>query len=220
MSRPNNNGGSRARRRTVLISRSFQGKYIGLVVASVFILSCLLTIVLYGVIYQQVRARIIQGAGSGFWESPISVVVLGGAFAVAMAAFCGFWTLLFTHRISGPLMVMRNYMADLANGRLPTMRPLRKKDEFKEFYAAFSRVVNDWQQQRQRELTFIDQALEALKLAGNSSSADSSQALSLATKKLQSHRTEIATFLNAGQGQEAHGDRIAPMASEPTTAYP
>ena len=202
-----------------MISRDFQVKYIGLVVASVFVLSCLLTNVLYGVIYQQVRARIIQGAGCGFWESPISVVVLGGVFAVAMAAFCGIWTLLFTHRISGPLIVVRNYMADLANGRMPKMRLLRKKDEFKEFYSAFNRVVNDWQQQRQRELTTIDEALAAIKSAADSSSSDSSQALSLATQKLQSHRAEIASFLNVGQDHEAHNDRIAPMASEPTTAY-
>ncbi|HSA15053.1 MAG TPA: signal protein, partial [Spirochaetota bacterium] len=53
-----------------------------------------------------------------------------------------------THRISGPLFVMTNYMKEVINGKYPSPRPLRKKDELKDFYDVFGQMV---QKIRQRE---------------------------------------------------------------------
>ncbi len=46
-----------------------------------------------------------------------------------------------THRIAGPVFVMSNYMKEIIDGKHPQLRQLRRKDEFKEFYALFSRMV-------------------------------------------------------------------------------
>jgi len=46
-----------------------------------------------------------------------------------------------THRISGPVYVMSNYFRDIIDGRLPDPRPLREKDELKEFYELFKELV-------------------------------------------------------------------------------
>jgi nitrate/nitrite-specific signal transduction histidine kinase len=48
-----------------------------------------------------------------------------------------------THRISGPMYVMSGYMKEIADGKLPRVRPLRKNDEFQDFYALFSRMVDE-----------------------------------------------------------------------------
>lgn len=38
-----------------------------------------------------------------------------------------------THRISGPIYVMTNYLKEVREGKTPLARPLREKDELKEF---------------------------------------------------------------------------------------
>lgn len=47
-----------------------------------------------------------------------------------------------THKIAGPIFVMRNYMQDIIDGKLPDPRPLRKNDELKDFYDHFTEMVN------------------------------------------------------------------------------
>jgi len=46
-----------------------------------------------------------------------------------------------THRISGPVYVMSNYFRDIIDGKLPDPRPLRQKDELKDFYELFKELV-------------------------------------------------------------------------------
>ena len=46
-----------------------------------------------------------------------------------------------THKISGPIYIMSEYMRDILKGNFPDPRPLREKDELKEFYELFSQVV-------------------------------------------------------------------------------
>ena len=47
-----------------------------------------------------------------------------------------------THRISGPIYVMSNYIKDIINGDFPDPRPLRDKDELKKFYSLFVDLVD------------------------------------------------------------------------------
>ncbi|MBP7736418.1 MAG: hypothetical protein KA369_10640 [Spirochaetes bacterium] len=46
-----------------------------------------------------------------------------------------------THRIAGPIFVMSRYMQEIIDGKHPSLRQLRKNDEFKEFYSLFSTMV-------------------------------------------------------------------------------
>ena len=46
-----------------------------------------------------------------------------------------------THRISGPIYVMSNYMKEIIEGKWPNPRPLRDKDELKTFYHLFGQMV-------------------------------------------------------------------------------
>ena len=47
-----------------------------------------------------------------------------------------------THRFCGPIYVMSNYFKDIMEGRIPEPRPLRDKDELKEFYNLFIILVD------------------------------------------------------------------------------
>ena len=46
-----------------------------------------------------------------------------------------------THRISGPIYVMSNYMKDLLNDKIPEPRKLREKDDLKDFYELFVQLI-------------------------------------------------------------------------------
>lgn len=54
----------------------------------------------------------------------------------------------FSHKISGPIMVMRNFMRDIRQGKKVNFRPLRKNDELKEFYDDFRDTVEYLTQNR------------------------------------------------------------------------
>jgi signal transduction histidine kinase len=47
-----------------------------------------------------------------------------------------------THRISGPIYVMSNYIKEMINGKYPHPRPLRKHDELTDFYALFTQLAD------------------------------------------------------------------------------
>jgi len=56
-----------------------------------------------------------------------------------------------THRVSGPIYVMSNFMKDIIDGREPKLRPLRSKDELKEFYELFRRMVGAIQEREKKK---------------------------------------------------------------------
>jgi len=47
-----------------------------------------------------------------------------------------------THRISGPVYVMTRYLREIKEGKTPTARPLRKKDELKEFQTELIETID------------------------------------------------------------------------------
>ena len=46
-----------------------------------------------------------------------------------------------THRISGPIYLLSVYTRDIIEGRYPQMRPLRRLDEFTDYYDLFAEMV-------------------------------------------------------------------------------
>ena len=47
----------------------------------------------------------------------------------------------FSHKISGPIYVMSNYLKELREGKKPRFRSLRKNDELIEFYEDFRKTI-------------------------------------------------------------------------------
>ena len=56
---------------------------------------------------------------------------------ILLGIFLYFYMINITHRISGPIYVVKKYMEDIIAGGRPEFRDLREKDEFKEFYRTF-----------------------------------------------------------------------------------
>ena len=70
-------------------------------------------------------------------------ILLVAILAIILAESIALYVILIrkTHRISGPIYVISNFMKDIIAGRDPKLRPLRKGDELQEFYDLFQKMV-------------------------------------------------------------------------------
>jgi len=68
----------------------------------------------------------------------LSILVV---MTVVQAAAIFFQFIFFSHKISGPLLVMRSYLREIRKGNRPEFRPLRGNDELKEFYNEFGETI-------------------------------------------------------------------------------
>jgi len=147
-------------RRNYLIDPGFQWKQAGLIALAVFLFSTTISTVLYGVLHQQARQLATNPAGYQP-ETTLVMVCFGLGFSALTAGGVGLWSILMTHRICGPLFVIKRYLTQIAEGRLPALRPLRRRDEFKDLYEAFDLALQSLRAKKQRELSQVNAALEA-----------------------------------------------------------
>ena len=147
------------RRRMVLLDRSFQLRY-------AFLLATLgaAAIALFGALAYQVHMGVAPADGppevSSAGQTLLWLTVLG---ALGTAAVLGLFGLLLTHRVAGPVHVMGLYMAALAAGRYPRLRPLRKRDELRSFFERFREAVDRIRTREADEARAIARVLEALR---------------------------------------------------------
>ena len=64
------------------------------------------------------------------------------AMTIVQTAIIFFQFIFFSHKISGPIHVMTNYLKEFRSGKRPEFRPLRKHDELQEFYDEFRETIN------------------------------------------------------------------------------
>lgn len=62
-------------------------------------------------------------------------------FAIIQAVVIFYLLIKRTHRISGPLYVISQYMNEIIEGKIPNPRPLRDKDSLQEFYKLFNEMI-------------------------------------------------------------------------------
>lgn len=148
------------RRKNLIINPAFQLRYAGTIMLGVFIASSLMSIVLYGLLFQQARNRLLHLAPSNIMENTYAIILFAAAFSLLMALALGVWSIVMTHRIGGPLYVMQKQLEELAQGRIPKLRRLRKRDEFKQLFGTFKEFVNGYKSQKQRQFQELEQALQ------------------------------------------------------------
>jgi hypothetical protein len=181
--------------RNYLISPAFQWKYTGLVIVGVFLMSALLSVVLFGTLYQQARARVVAPATSHAWANTIVIVVASLSFSTVMALACGVWSIIVTHRIGGPLFVMERTLAELAAGRFPKHRGLRKKDEFKGLYDMLWRAIDASRARQQADFEALTQALDSARSLAAGGGQGRQEALDCLTVQLETLRNRAAEAL-------------------------
>ncbi|MCY1016408.1 signal protein [Pyxidicoccus sp. MSG2] len=141
-------------RRTYILDREFQLKYITLL-AGIGAGS----ILVFGLLAHRIH---VSSVASGL-DGGESLLWLTGLGTVGTAVALGLFGLLFTHRVAGPVHVMSLYVAALAAGRYPRLRPLRKGDELKRFFERFSEAFDRIRQREAEEAHALESALDALR---------------------------------------------------------
>jgi hypothetical protein len=171
-------------RKQYLINPGFQWKVAGTIAVAVFLFAILISITLYGTLHQQARLRAADPMG--YTASVTSVMVCFAlGFAAITAGGVGLWSILMTHRICGPMFVMKRYLLEVAQGRLPSLRPLRKRDEFKDLYEAFDQALSALRSNKQRELMQLNTALEAARQAQSKDAGTTQQMIETVMERIE-----------------------------------
>lgn len=124
-----------------IVNPSIQWRYTVAAVFGVFVISAFVSILLYGVLFDQARSRSLSGVTATATDTAFTIFTASIAFAVVPAIACGLWTIVMTHRLCGPIRVLETNLRELAGGRFPKHRPLRKRDNFRDVYEVFWQVV-------------------------------------------------------------------------------
>lgn len=193
-------GGDKAnRRKTRIINPRFQWKYASIIGMVVFLFTCTISFVLYGLLHHQARMRMIDPGHYLTDVAPV-IVFFGVMFAAVTACGVGVWSAFASQRICGPLFVLERYLHELAQGKFPSPRPLRRKDEFKELYAAFADAVNAMKESKRGELAALTRSVNVARAALNADEQSRIHALSAVADEMEKLRQLAAKSLGENDG--------------------
>jgi methyl-accepting chemotaxis protein len=172
------------RRRKYLIDPGFQWKQAGAISLAVFLLSTSVSAVLYGVLHQQAR-QLAANPASYRPATALVMVCFGIGFAALTSGGVGLWSIHMTHRICGPMFVIKRYLVQIAAGHLPVLRPLRRRDEFKDVYDALDKAIQSLRERKTRELSQVSEALEAANRAMDGEGVSAQDGLEAVVSRLE-----------------------------------
>lgn len=186
--------------RNLLIDPTFQWNYACRFMFIVFIISSLASAVTFSLLLRQAEGRVIALVNdpaapqtTGMFWTLTNCSVASPALA---AAAVGIWSILFSHRISGPLFAMRRWFAELETGRLPTIRALREGDQLRALHGAFQRAVESLRTQKKADLHRLTEAAETLQVATDGNDSARRRAIESLASVIGDLRDETAASLN------------------------
>ena len=162
------------RRRLRIVDRAFQFKYALMVAAFGAIISLTYGSMVYLAHYevqQEISDYCGPKAAAVLNERSSTIVRFALTATVLISLLLMVLGMVATHRIAGPIFVMNRHLGVLAQGRIPSMRPLRKNDEMKGLYDSLQNCVKSIQRRETDEATKLDAAIEKLSASALSPSA-------------------------------------------------
>ena len=145
-------------RRQVLVDRRFQLKYaVGLAIGGASLCAAFGGAVWLAL--HQARETLGPEAQATLQGTETTVVVLSAFMALVMALVLSLVGLLVSHRVAGPMRVLRGQLRQLAQGRFPRWRPLRSHDELRDVFAEFHATVDELRRRELEELAAVESVL-------------------------------------------------------------
>lgn len=80
------------------------------------------------------------------------------AWLAGMVLFISMMGILITHRVAGPALVLTRSLRELADGKIPRLRPLRKNDELGDMFEALNAVITRVDGEVREEVALLEQA--------------------------------------------------------------
>jgi methyl-accepting chemotaxis protein len=153
-------------RRTYLIDRTFQLKYILLLTGWGVALAALFGLWAWQAHQQAVEIFARDAESQALLRQADRMLAWAlGAIGLLSAAALGLLGFVMTHRVAGPVWVMGHAFRELAEGRYPARRGLRRGDELKGLHAGFHEAVEALAARDRRTLASLEEALARLRPA-------------------------------------------------------
>lgn len=154
--------GQRRHRRVsnYLLNRSFQLKYVGMILGLSIAISFGLGFFLVDQMRENSRMLMLDAEMDPVFQEQLarsdaeSMLVLVGALLLFNLAL-GIGALVVTHRLAGPMFVFRRYLRMLAEGKIPNIRALRKGDEFEDVLQEMKNTVQAVEQGMRQDLESV-----------------------------------------------------------------
>jgi len=143
------------RRRSYFVNPAFQWKYAITLGFAVYLTTTILCCILYATLFEETRQRVINPLGANF-NAGATILLAAFLFAVLTAGTVVALGVITSHRICGPLFVLEGYFRQIAAGKVPSPRALRKKDEFKEVFASFVQATERMRSDRQKQVEVLN----------------------------------------------------------------
>jgi len=153
-------------RRTYLVDRGFQLKYILLLAGWGLVLGGLFGLWAWQA-HQQVVETMVKDAAhrAALAHAERQLLWVLPAIGLLSALALGLLGFIMTHRVAGPVYVMGHLVTELAGGRYPPRRALRRRDELKAFHAQFLEAVERMKERDRRQLERLDDAVQRMRAA-------------------------------------------------------
>jgi hypothetical protein len=153
-------------RRTYLVDRTFQLKYILLLMGWGVVLAALFGLWVHQA-HEQAFETVVRDASQRALVARADRQLLWvlGAIGALSAAALGLLGFIVTHRVAGPVYVMGHYLKLLGEGRFPERRALRKHDELKGLYAHLGETMEALRARDERLLYHLDVAVARMRAA-------------------------------------------------------
>jgi methyl-accepting chemotaxis protein len=204
-------GKSRRDRRLkhLLLEPRFQLKYTSMIVGIATVISVILGAFLISKVRENSRMLALDDAFAAELAAQ-DAAVIGGLVA-------GFLVFLFvltalsiyvTHRMAGPVFVMRRYLRELSRGGLPKIRSLRKGDEFSDLLDDFIMTVDALEERTMTELSVLRKVQEALQ-SGQELQEDMKKELAnMIEEKHEAVERRRTPDAPPGRGSSSFGDQF------------
>jgi methyl-accepting chemotaxis protein len=145
-------------RRQVLVDRRFQLKYaVGLALGGASLCAAFGGAVWLAL--HQARETLGPESQATLQGTETTVLVLTVFMALVMSLVLSLVGLLVTHRVAGPMRVLRAQLRRLAEGGFPRWRPLRSHDELRDIFGEFHATVDALRRREHEELSALESAL-------------------------------------------------------------
>ena len=102
-------------------------------------------------------------------QQTLLISLVGGLSLMVM--LIGVLGIYFTHKVAGPIYMMKSLLKQVGEGRLNFNRRPRKGDELQDFFEAFTAMVAQLKERQEGEVRELGDAIEAAKASGASEEA-------------------------------------------------
>ena len=157
--------------KSLLLDRHFQLKYTSMIVGVAALLSLALGGFLVSKVKENSRILGLENLGDAAFEAHLfsadnelmmSIAISLALFLVLLVGL----SIVMTHRVVGPIYVIKRHLDTLAAGRLPQIRGLRKGDEFVDCHQSLVNAIDQLHNELERDIDVLSAALDVLKTQG------------------------------------------------------